>query len=86
MKLSKKFIVYKMANSTVLIPAGDVSFSGVVKGNDTLEAILGLLKTDTTREQVIEAMIERFNAPEETIAADVDRALSELERIGALEV
>ena len=86
MKLSKMFIVHKMANSTVLIPAGDVSFSGIVKGNDTLEAILGLLKTDTTREQVIEAMMERFNAPEETIAADVDRVLSELERIGALEV
>lgn len=85
MKLSRKFIMHKMKNSMVLIPSGEVSFSGVVKGNATLEAILELLKTDTTREEIIAAMKERFDAPEETITADVDRALSELERIGALE-
>lgn len=85
MKLSKKFIMHKMKDSTMLIPAGGASFSGIVKGNATLEAILELLKTDTTREEIIAAMTERFNAPTETITADVDRALSELKRIGALE-
>lgn len=74
-----------MKGATVLIPSGEASFSGVVRGNATLDAILELLKTDTTRERIIAAMKERFDAPEETITEDVGRALSELERIGALE-
>ena len=44
-----------------------------------------MLKNDTTEEAVIAAMKARFNAPEEIIARDVKKALSELRRIGALE-
>lgn len=85
MKLSNQFIMHKIKDSTVLIPSGNTSFSGVVKGNATFDVILEHLKTDTTREQIIAAMKERYDAPEEKITVDVDRALSELQRIGALE-
>ena len=60
-------------------------FSGVVRGNRTLGAVLELLKSDVTEAELIAAMKERFDAPEGMIEADVARALAELRRIGALD-
>ena len=55
-----------------------------MKGNKTLGVILDLLKQDTTEKEIIAAMRERFDAPEEVITGDVEKALAELRRIGAL--
>ena len=57
----------------------------MVRGNRTLGVILELLRQDTTEEQIVEAMKKRFDAPEERIAADVKKALSELRKIGAID-
>jgi hypothetical protein len=43
------------------------------------------LKTDTSEAEIVKAMCARFNAPEAAIAADVQKALTELRRIGALD-
>ena len=85
MKLKKDFIIHETKNETILVPTGDAGFSGIVRGNATLDAILDLLKQDTDEEKIVAAMQARFDAPEEVIAADVKKAMSELSRIGALD-
>ena len=85
MKLKKEFITHDTGSESLLVPAGNAGFSGLVKGNKTLGAILSLLKEDTTEEAVIAAMKQRFDAPEEIITHDVKKALSELRKIGALD-
>lgn len=85
MKLKKGFITYDTDSESMLIPSGSVSFSGLVKGNRTLGAILALLKEETTESDIVDALEQRFDAPREQIAADVAKALSELRRIGALD-
>lgn len=85
MKLKKDFIIHETKNETILVPTGDAGFSGIVRGNATLDAILDLLKQDTDEEKIVAAMLARFDAPEEVIAADVKKALSELRKIGALD-
>ena len=67
------------------MPTGGAGWAGLVRGNRTLGAIIGLLGTDTTEGAIVEAMCRRYDAPEEVIARDVRRALSELRRIGALD-
>ena len=57
----------------------------MVKGNKTLGAIIELLKEDTTEEEVVKKMRERFDAPEGVIEKDVKRVIEELNKIGALE-
>lgn len=84
MKLKKEYITHDTGSESLLVPAGGAGFSGLVKGNKTLGAILALLKEDTTEEAVIAAMKQRFDAPEDVIARDVKKALSELRKIGAL--
>ena len=65
--------------------SGEAAFSGVVRGNRTLGAVLELLKEDTDEAAVVAAMRERFDAPEGAVERDVARVLAELRKIGALE-
>ena len=85
MKLKKEFITHDTDSESLLVPTGAAGFSGLVKGNKTLGAILSLLKKDTTEEEIVSAMKARFDGPEEMIVRDVRKALSELRRIGAIE-
>lgn len=85
MKLKKDFIVHDTETESLLVPAGGAGFSGLVRGNKTLGAILALLKEDTTEEAIIAAMKQRFDASEDIIVRDVKKALSELRTIGALD-
>lgn len=85
MKLKSKFITHETGKESLLIPTGGAGFSGLVKGNKTLGAILELIKEDTTEEKIIAALAERFDAPVDKIACDVKKALSELKNIGAIE-
>ena len=85
MKLKKGFIVHDTGSESILVPMGGAGWSGVVKGNKTLGAILDLLKEDTNVGAIIDAMKQRFDAPEEIITRDVKKALSELQKIGALD-
>lgn len=85
MKLKKEFIVHAADGESMLIPTGAGSFSGMVRGNKTLGAILELLKAETTEAEIVAGMMKRFDAPEAVIAADVHKAVAELRRIGAID-
>lgn len=85
MKLKNEFITHDTGTESLLVPTGKASFSGLVKGNKTLGAILELLKTGTTEADLIAALKSRFDAPEGAIERDVAKALSELRKIGALD-
>lgn len=85
MKLRNDFISHDTGSESLLVPAGGAGFSGLVRGNKTLGAILALLKEDTTEEALIAGMKQRFDAPEDVIARDVRKALEELRKIGAID-
>ena len=85
MKLKKEFLLHDTGSESFLVPTGAADFSGIVKGNRTLGAILGLLKEETTQERVVAELKARFNAPEGAAERDVARVLAELRRIGALD-
>jgi hypothetical protein len=85
MRIKSNFIAHNSSDESYLVPTSGAEFSGIVKGNKTLGAIIELLKEETTRDQVIAAMKERYDAPDGAIEKDVDRVISELQKIGALE-
>lgn len=85
MKLKQGFITHNTESESLLVPAGGAGFSGLVRGNRTLGAILVLLTEETTEENIIAAMTQRFDAPKDVIAHDVREALAELRKIGALD-
>ena len=69
----------------MLVASGKAKFSGLVKGNKTAGYILELLKTDTTKEQIIKKMHEKFEAPDGAIERDVEKLIGELKKIGAID-
>lgn len=85
MKLNKNFLVHKTGGETVVVPTGNADFSGIVKGNKTLGAILDLMKNDTEEQQIIDAMAERFEAPRDVIEKDVANVIIKLRSIGAID-
>ncbi len=85
MKLKKEFITHITDAESPLVPAGASGFTGLVRGNKTLGAILEALQKETTEAEIISALKARFNGPEDAIVRDVRKALTELRSIGAIE-
>ena len=85
MKLKKEFLLHNTSGESILVPTGKAGFSGVVRGNKTLGAVLELLKKDTSEAEIIAGMKKQFDAPEGAIEQDVAKVLAELRKIGALD-
>ncbi len=85
MKLNKNFLVHKSGKETIVVPTGNAEFSGIVKGNKTLGIVLDLLKKDTTEQQIIDTMAEKYEVSREIIEKDVRTTISCLKKLGAID-
>ncbi len=85
MKLKNQFVTKDMGDSQVMVAVGGSSFSGIVRSNKTAAFIVDRLKEETTKEQIVAAMLEAYEVSEERASADVDNLLEILRSIGALE-
>ena len=87
MKIKTDYITQQVGKHQYMIPTGQEAenFKGMIRGNKTAAAIIDLLKQETTEEAVTDAMLKRFDAPRERIAADVHKVVETLRSVGALE-
>lgn len=85
MKLKKEFISQNFGEESLLVPTGAAKFSGLVKGNRTLGVILEYLKKETSEDEIVVSLKERYDAAEDVLRRDVTRVLNELRNIGALD-
>ena len=84
MKLKKEFITHTSGDEQLMISAGG-SFNGMVRSNKTAAFIIDMLKEETTKEKIVAAMLERYDADEAVISADVDKVIDALRGIGAID-
>ena len=85
MKLKREYIVHHSGNESMIITMEEAEFSGIVKGNKVFGLILECLKEDTTEENIVKHLKEKFNDRNDKIERDVKRVVSELTKIGAIE-
>ena len=85
MKLKPEFITQDIDGTQFLVPVGAEAFSGVVRSNRTAAFIVDCLKEETTPDAIVDAMCRKFDAPRETIAADVANVLDTLRSIHAID-
>ena len=85
MKLKDNFVTRDMGESQVMVAVGGSAFSGIVRSNKTAAFIVDLLKTDTTREQILSAMLAKYDVDAQTAEKDIDKILETLRGIGALD-
>lgn len=85
MRLKKEFVTQTIGDKQIMVAVEGAAFSGIVRSNETAAFIVDCLKRDTTKEAIVSAMYAEYDAPIGVIAADVERILNILRRIGALE-
>ena len=85
MKLNKEFIRHDMDGMTLVIPTADAGFHGVIRGNKTVDVILGCLEQGADEKQIVDALCERFEGDREIIAADAAGVISRLKEVGAID-
>lgn len=83
MKLKDTFVTREVDGEQIMVEAGG-GFSGMVRSNATAAFIIDRLKSDTTKEAILDAMIREYDGPRERMAADIDMVLEKLREIGAL--
>lgn len=84
MKLCDDFVTETVDNEHIMVAADSKRFSGLVRSNKTAAFIIEQLKTDVTREDIIQIMLQKFDAPRSVVERDVDMVLKNLRSIGAL--
>jgi hypothetical protein len=84
MKLKASFITHTSGGEQLMISAGG-SFGGMVRSNTTAAAIIDIIKSEVTRDEIVNAMLDRYDAPREVLERDVDKVLATLREIGALD-
>ncbi|MBE6533276.1 MAG: PqqD family protein [Ruminococcaceae bacterium] len=84
MKLNKTFITHNSANEQLMISVGG-SFNGMVRSNPTAARIIEILKKEVTREEIIDKMLDEYDAPRSIIEQDVDKIVASLREIGAID-
>ena len=85
MKLKEGFVTHDMGGEQIMVSTGSTAFSGLVRSNGTAAFIVDCLKEETTREEIIAKMLDKYDASEEVISADVDKILAKLRSIKALD-
>lgn len=85
MKLKEDFITQDIDGTQFLVAVGGEAFNGIVRNNETAAFIVDCLKEETTLDAIVDRMCARYDAPRETIAADVAEIINTLRGIHALE-
>ena len=84
MKLKESYITHDSDGEQILLDTSS-SFAGLIRNNKTAAFIVECLKEDTTEEKIVEAMLEKYDAPKEVLAKDVSDVIEKLRKVGALD-
>ena len=85
MKLNPHFLNHKMDHMALVVPTESAGFRGIVKGNQTVGDILDCLEHDTTEEEIVRYLSEKYDGDLSVIREDVSDVLSRLRAIGAID-
>ena len=84
MKLKDTYITHESDGEQILLDTSS-SFAGLIRNNKTAAFIVECLKEETTKEKIVEAMFEKYDAPMEILAKDVSDVIEKLRKVGALD-
>ena len=81
MKIRAGFMMRKIADVQVIVPVGesDIDFNGIIMLNDTAAFLFGQLQSDTSRETLLERLLNEYDVDEQTARADIDAFCCQLE-------
>ena len=84
MKLKNEFITHELGGEQIMVSASG-TFKGFLKSNKTAAFIVDLLKNEITFEEIVDKLLEKYDAPKDIIEKDVLRIIETLRKVGALD-
>jgi len=87
MNIKSTFIIQNIANSQIMVQTGNSEnkFSGFLKSNESAAFIVNCLKEETTKEELIQKLLDEYDVDESTALKSVDYVISQLNVVGALD-
>jgi len=87
MKACEGFILRNLVGEYVLMPVDENigKFRGTVLMNEVSAFVWEKMQTSVTRDELLTGILENYEIDEKTAGSDLDRLLSELERLGIIE-
>ncbi len=84
MKLKSTYITHKNDDDYIMIDSSG-EFAGIIHSNATAAFIAECLKTETTKEEIVQKMLEKYDASESEVSESVDMIIDKLRSIGAID-
>ena len=86
MKIRDGYMLSDVAGTPVVVPLGKhTTFHNMIKLNETGKFLWEKLQKDTTREELIAAMVDTYDITSDVAGRDLDVFLASLDSFGALE-
>ncbi|MBM6896269.1 PqqD family protein [Pseudoflavonifractor capillosus] len=84
MKIKNGFMLYEVAGSYVVVPAGNetLDFNGMVTLNETGAFLWKQLEQACTQEQLVQALLQEYEVSQEKAQESVEQFLGELQSNG----
>jgi hypothetical protein len=85
MKINNGFILHNDGEDKLLVSTGATKFSGLVRSNPTAGFIIECLKNDTTEDEIVAKMQQKWDVTDEIARRDVKKIIEQLKGIGAID-
>ena len=88
MKIKEGFVLREVMGNYVIIAVGDASrdFHGMVQLNASAAKIWKFIGEGKARDEIVDAMLEEYDAERSVIASDVDRSIDMFAKNGLVEL
>ena len=84
MKLKETFVTQQIDDTYVMLDTEKSVFNGIINGNKSAGFIVECLKEEVTKEEIIEKMLNKYDAPVDIITEDVNKIIGTLKKLGAI--
>lgn len=85
MKLKDGFITMETEGEQIMVSSGSNQFSGLIRSNKTAAFIVDCLKSESSKEAIVDAMAAQYDASRQILAEDVERIVSILQSVDAID-
>lgn len=86
MKISEGYLLRNVAGKNIVVSIGnDVGFNGMLTLNDTGVFFWNLLQKETSKEEILEAVLKEYDVSVEEASRDIDEFIEKLSTAKILE-
>ena len=87
MKIKPGYVLREVAGQIVVVPVGQeaLNLNGLITLNKSGKILWDRLQSDVTKEQLVEALLSKYDVSKEVVTKDIEEFLSVLQNKNILE-